>query len=92
MLRQFSAFWVDWMAKTHRQSSNYALTDNSRQGNNLLDRSNLSISPHRVDRQINRRLITTVQGLLGHKDVKTTMIHTHVLNRGGLGVRSPLDG
>ena len=36
--------------------------------------------------------IRTVQELLGHDDVSTTMIDTHVLNRGGKGVRSPLDG
>jgi site-specific recombinase XerC len=36
--------------------------------------------------------IRTVQELLGHKDVSSTMIYTHVLNKGGHGVRSPIDG
>jgi site-specific recombinase XerD len=35
--------------------------------------------------------IRTVQALLGHADVRTTMIDLHVMNRGALGVRSPFD-
>ena len=35
--------------------------------------------------------IRTIQQLLGHSDVRTTMIYTHVIERGALGARSPLD-
>lgn len=47
-----------------------------------------SFATHRLEGAVETR---TVQELLGHRDVSTTMLYTHVLNRGGLGVRSPAD-
>ncbi|WP_437667769.1 tyrosine-type recombinase/integrase [Sorangium sp. So ce1182] len=47
-----------------------------------------SVAPHLLEAGTD---IRTIQTLLGHKEVRTTMIYTHIIGRGSLGVISPLD-
>ena len=74
--------WVRRYVKFHRMKSRADLADGTRKVEEFLTHLALegNVAPS-----------TQNQDLLGHKEVSTTMIYTHVLRQGGLGVRSPLD-
>jgi integron integrase len=76
----------------HESNMNRALATAARQAN-LSKRVTCHVLRHSFATHLleSGSDIRTVQELLGHKDVRTTMIYTHVLNRGGLNVQSPLD-
>jgi site-specific recombinase XerD len=57
----------------------------------LTKRASCHTLRHRSPRTCWRPATRTIQELLDHRDVSTTMIYTHVLNKGGRGVRSPFD-
>ena len=93
--KRISASWVDGIMRRHHISPSTVQKAVRRASSTA--KINKHVTPHTFRHSFATHLleagydIRTVQELLGHKNVKTTMIYTHVLNRGPKAVRSPLD-
>ena len=93
--KRISASWDDGIMRRHHISP--STVQNAVRRASSTAKINKHVTPHTFRHSFATHLleagydIRTVQELLGHKNVKTTMIYTHVLNRGPKAVRSPLD-
>ena len=93
--KRISASWVDGIMRRHHISPSTVQKAVRRASSTA--KINKHVTPHTFRHSFATHLleagydIRTVQELLGHKNVKTTMIYKHVLNRGPKAVRSPLD-